>query len=268
MELTRFYAWKRLETSHVRAIRDVLGKTFNWEFAYAQYSFCYSDFIYTVDKIVDADNIVLSHGQPMNVHIVLRSQGGRKVSLETRVGNHISLAADNKDEPPERILDALEPVLGLQKITHVSNQPPSSAFIAHVFDDDGQNSASELSYFLSLIGVRCQSGRGFSPGRVSDKVRGRLEAHHLFFAIVTPHQNPTWITQEISTAATLKKPLFILKHSSVELNAGILGDHEYIQFDSGMLSRTFVRILEGIKEVSRSRSEGQLWAQPGPPTPN
>lgn len=265
MQLTRYYSWKRIEIGHIRALRDVLTTTFEWGFAYARYTLYYPDAFYSVDKINDADNVVAQHGQPVHVRVAFSSQSGRTFTLETRIGNHIAIDVDNKDEPPERILDAAEPVLGIERLTEAAHlQTLSSAFIAHVFNDEGHNSANELARFLSLVGLRCYSGRAFSPGRVSDKVNARLSTHDLFFGIVTPHDDHTWITQEIGTAAALHKPVFILKHSAVDLKTGILGDHEYIQFETGAISKTFIPILEGINEISGKATALYPWDHPIP----
>ena len=94
------------------------------------------------------------------------------------------------------------------------------------FTDDGTSYANELARFLTLLEIRCESGRAFSPKRVSDKVNARLAKHDMFVAIASPQEDYTWITQEIATAAALKKHVFILKESGVDLKEGILGDHE------------------------------------------
>lgn len=251
MKLTRYYARKPFEAAHIRATRELLSSTFTWDFSYASYALYYRDSFYTVETIKDADKIITENGHPAFIYVALTSRGGRTVHIETRIGNHISISVDNKGDPPEAILDSLETVLGITRLTestHIQNL--SSAFIAHVFDDTGHNAANELARFLSLIGIRCHSGRAFSPNRVSVKVNDRLAAHDLFFGIVTPHNDHTWITQEIATAAALHKPLFILKHNQADLKTGILGDHEYISIGDGSVAKAFIPILEGINQIS------------------
>lgn len=137
--------------------------------------------------------------------------------------------------------------------------PTSTAFIAHAFDDLSHNCANELARFLSLLGIRCYSGRAFAPTRVSDKVNTRLAAYDLFFAIVTPRDDYTWLTQETSTAAALNKPVFILKQSGVSIKEGLLGDQEYISFEDTEISRTFIPILEGINAISGRELEVCPW---------
>ena len=260
MRLTRYYARKPIDISHVRALRDLLKSEFGWNLSYASYTLCYVDAMYSVESIGVADKIVNDHGQPAHVHLAFTSQGGRTFGIETRLGNHISMDVDNKSDPPEKLLTAAESALGIERWADANRfQNPSSAFIAHVFDDEGHVAANELARFLSLLGLRCQSGRAFAPSSVSEKVNSRLIEHDLFFGIVTPQDDQTWITQEITTASVLRKPVFILKHADAELTAGILGDHEYIPFARGALSKTFIAILEGINEIAGRATKLYPW---------
>jgi hypothetical protein len=261
MKLRRFYAKKPIELAHVRAVRDVLKNTFNWNITAAQYHLFYQFATYTVKAIDEADKVVKDNGQPINFWVMYSTQAGRTLDIETRDAARISIDVHNLADPPEQILNAIEPVLGLEVVDQMtSGAPASTAFIAHVFDEPSQNYANELARFLSLLSIRCYSGRAFSANRVSDKVNSRLAERDLFFSIVTPHDDFTWVTQEISTAAARSKPLFILKQNGVALKEGLLGDHEYIPFASGELSRTFIPILEGINELCGRQSSMFPWA--------
>lgn len=143
-------------------------------------------------------------------------------------------------DPHSKILDAVEPVLSVERLDEVPGASRiTSAFIAHAFDDEGSRYAHEVTLFLQLIGIRSESGRAFEPKRVSDKVLQRLARHDMLVAIATPQQDHTRITQEITTAAALGKHLFILKHADASLKEGILGDHEVIPFPNGHVSSAF-----------------------------
>ena len=251
MQLTRYYKKKQIEGGHIRGIRDLLSNSFDWSFARANYSLYYPPSQhYSIDAIKEVDAVIAKHGQPTDVFLMFTSQGGRICNIETRVKDRISVQVDNKGDAPEKVLDALEPVLSLELLGELTTgQQISSAFVAHGFTDEGTTYANELARFLALLGIRCYSGRSFSTGRLSDKVSIRLGKHDAFFAIVTPQEDHTWITQEIATAAALKKPLFILKRLGVTLKEGILGDQEFIAFPEGHLSKAFIPILEGLSEL-------------------
>ena len=83
----------------------------------------------------------------------------------------------------------------------------------------------------------------------------------MFVAIATPQEDSTWIIQEITTAATLDKYVFILKEADVTLKEGILGDHEYIPFPKDQLSKTFIPILEGLNELCGRTANLCSWGE-------
>lgn len=261
MRLTRFYEIKPLDSAAIRAIRDLLSKSHGWGFAKASYTIYYPGEFFVIDTIDEVDKQVKSKGQPKDWVVYFTSEGGRTCNLDTRqgrVGAGMYLEVNNRDKPPEEILDSIEPVLSLKKIDEVpSDRTIKSAFVAHSFGDDGQSYAMELSRFLGLLGIKCQSGRGFAPKSVSEKVMNRLERHDILMAIVTDQDDMTWLTQELSTAHALKKSIFILKSTDADLKSGILGDHEYIAFPPKQLSRSFIPILEGLAEL-RGEESGYL----------
>ena len=253
MALTRYYKKKTLDAGHIRGVRDVLSSSFDWGFASAEYDLYYPSERWSLTKIKEVDSVVADHGQPTAVYVALKSQGGRSFILDTRDPGRISIDVYNKGDSPTTILDAMEPVLALEALGDVSRDIQiKSAFLAHGFNDQGTQYANELARFLGLLGIQCESRRAFAPSRVSDKVTSRLAKHDMFVAIASPQEDYTWITQEIATAAALKKHVFVLKQSDVSLKEGILGDHEYIPFPEGQLSKAFIPILEGMAAVHES----------------
>ncbi|HEY4233044.1 MAG TPA: hypothetical protein VGM76_06445 [Lacipirellulaceae bacterium] len=259
MILTRYYARKPLEIAHVRAARDLLTSKYNWSLSTAKYGLHYVSGHYSVDGIDEADKVVAVNGPPNDFLIQFISQGGRTLTIDTRKPIPISIELNNRSDAPEPLLSAIETVFGLQPLAESSTGRATSAFIAHSFDGQAQNLANELARFLTLLGIRCSSGRAFTPTRVSDKVSTRLAAHDLFFAIVTPSEDHTWLTQEISTAAAYSKPVFVLTQSDVEFKPGLLGDQEYIPFAPGELSMSFIPILEGVNAIAGVASELFPW---------
>jgi hypothetical protein len=216
-----------------------------------------------VEKIDDADKIVASNGQPADFEVRFTSRGGRTILINTLIPSRIYIEVNNRSDPPEPILNAVETVCGLKPLAESTRGPASTAFIAHAFNDLSQHLANELARFLSLLGIRCYSGRAFAPTRVSEKVNSRLVAHDLFFAIMTPDDDYTWLTQETSTAAANSKPVFILKQADAELTPGLLGDQEYIPFAPGEFAKTFIPILEGINATSGRHPELFPWQSSG-----
>jgi hypothetical protein len=103
--------------------------------------------------------------------------------------------------------------------------------------------------FLSLLQFEVSTGEGFSPERISKKVKQRLTSQEVVIVIVSKKGDITWLIQEATGAAFVEKPLILLIEKGVEFKAGILGDLEYIEFPQGHISVTFIPILEGLQEL-------------------
>lgn len=149
------------------------------------------------------------------------------------------------------ILDHIVSFLGL-----LPDQDPSrkrrlgrSAFVAHRFDSEGEQVADRLARFLALLGFDVKTGRGFSPGSVSEKVRKRIEKQSVVFVLLTPGDDLTWLTQESIIAFAQDKPLFVLRDTRVQMKPAILGDLEYISFTAPSVETCFIPILEGMREL-------------------
>jgi len=124
-----------------------------------------------------------------------------------------------------------------------------SVFIAHSFDEGGRSYAYQLMKFFSLIGFEIATGEGFSPEKVSSKVKRRLQAQEIVTVILSDKQDATWLTQEIVGADFNQKPIILLVEEGVEFKPGILGDLEYIPFPKNLISEAITPILEGLREL-------------------
>jgi hypothetical protein len=250
MILKRFYRHGDVNTGTVRAIRDALRSTLDWVFAKAEYRLYYPGEEFTLHKIDDVGKIAKERGQPASLWVALTSEGGRTFVLDARNPKYVTIEVNNLEDPPYKVFDTIEPDLKLEVMDNVPTiKTVVSAFVAHVFSDEGHSCANEVSHFLELNGIRPYSGRSFAPTSISDKVQARLAKHDIVIAILTDTDDPTWLMQEMAAAVALNKPLFILKQEDVKLKAGILGDIEYIPFPKGQISKTFIPILEGLMEL-------------------
>jgi hypothetical protein len=161
------------------------------------------------------------------------------------------LTLDLESKSPEAPLKSCMDLLGLRprSPTPSPNNLPRTAFIAHRFDEAGQDVADKVARFLSLLGFDCQTGRGYAPRSVAEKVKERLAGQAVVVAIMTPGDDATWLTQESLLGSITGKPLMILKESKAEFKAGILSDHEYIPFTGRHVEQTFIPLLEGLREL-------------------
>ena len=124
-----------------------------------------------------------------------------------------------------------------------------TVFIAHRFDERGQEADSKVARFLELLGFRVVTGRGFAPTPIAEKVKGRLTSQAIVIAILTTGDDSTWLVQESLLANLGGKPLFLLKEEGTSFKPGLLADVEYIPFESHAIEKAFIPLLEGLREL-------------------
>jgi hypothetical protein len=168
----------------------------------------------------------------------------------------ITLGMD-KAENILRMFSKIEETLSLEPVKPGILQEERSfqrrtAFLAHSFDQTGKSYAYELIKFLNLLGFEVATGEGFSPERISKKVKERLISQEVVIVIVSKNEDITWLIQEATGATFVEKPLILLVEEGIELKLGIFGDLEYIRFSVSHITTTFVPILEGFKELGYS----------------
>jgi hypothetical protein len=176
--------------------------------------------------------------------------------FEFRLSSKLLRIEFNRCDPitARRTITAIEEALQLKPTTPPSVAEKSvskrrSVFIAHAFDERGRNCAFLLTKLLSLLRFQVVSGEGFSPESVSAKVRRRLSAQGVVVAVLSRAEDQAWLTQEMTAADVLNKPLIVMVQSDVPFKPGILGDIEYIRFPPGQIEAAFVPLLEGLEEI-------------------
>ncbi len=208
----------------------------------------------TFDSVDEAIANVRKHGPPKRYSINLTTSGGSKsfsLSRDRNIHDEQYLVVGMNGVEDSAQLDGIVELFGLtpDELATFQSVPSRTAFVAHKFDRTGNEAADKLARFLELLGFAVQTGRGYAPGPISEKVLARIERQSTIFAILTPGDDNTWLTQESIVAEVQDKPLFILKERTAEFKPGILADHEFIPFENSGLEATFVPILEGLREL-------------------
>jgi hypothetical protein len=160
---------------------------------------------------------------------------------------YIMLDAPSPLKPLESVME----LLGLtpDQEACIRSRPEKTAFIAHRFDNVGNDLADKLARFLELLGFSVATGRGFSPTSIAEKVKKRIEEKAMVLVILTPGSDDTWLIQESILGSITGKPIIILKDTSSSFKAGILSDLEYIPFISPDIESCFIAVLEGLREL-------------------
>lgn len=163
------------------------------------------------------------------------------------------------------LCDLIEHELGLD-VTRRVIEPPTperSAFVAHSFDDMGEETARVASHLLELLDFKVVTGKRYSSRSISEKVKGRVREQGIVICIVTKKWETTegeslpaqWVIQEAAFTEGLGKPLFLFLEEGIKKDLGIHGDIEYIPFSAGNLTEPLVKLIDGLKELGYEFSD-------------
>lgn len=118
-----------------------------------------------------------------------------------------------------------------------------SIFVAHRFDDHGNEVASIISRYCSLLGFDVKDGMGYESRLIPDKVIDRIQSQDIFIVIFTQGKHD-WLISEMAYAKGLDKYIVVLADGSLEIAKGIVGsDFEYISFPADNPYRCLIDIL-------------------------
>ena len=112
---------------------------------------------------------------------------------------------------------------------------------------------TQITRFLELLDIEVISGASYEPRRVTEKVRSRLSSNIDFVVyLVTKDGETAWTRDELITGLGVDAHLVPIVESGAKMEIGILGDLEYIPFESGHISDAFVRLLEAVRFIQNT----------------
>lgn len=127
-----------------------------------------------------------------------------------------------------------------------------TAFVGHSFASIDKTIVSAVTRALEAIGVTVVTGEKPRAERISDKVKGLIDAQHIFVGIFTRRDRlvgkkewstSAWVIDEKAYASRTKK-LILLKEAAVESIGGIQGDYEFIEFQRDKFEEAIVSLLQ------------------------
>lgn len=114
-----------------------------------------------------------------------------------------------------------------------------SIFLAHRFDDYGNNQAEILNKFLRRLGFDVKEGSGYEAKDIPDKVADKIKAQDILICLVTPGES-SWILSEVAFAKGKNKYIIIVCQDDVVFNKGIIGsDYEHMLFPKNNVEKSF-----------------------------
>lgn len=116
-------------------------------------------------------------------------------------------------------------------------------FLAHRFDEAGNEICSRLNTFLKRLGFDVKEGAGYEARNIPEKVTRKIKEQDIFICLVTPGDS-SWILSEASTAKALNKYMIIVSQMGIEFSKGILGqDYEYLEFPDENIEKIYSKLL-------------------------
>lgn len=123
------------------------------------------------------------------------------------------------------------------------NNLKKTIFIAHRFDNVGNEIAGIISKFCSLLGFDVKDGMGYESRLIPDKVVDRIQSQDIFIVIFTQGKHD-WLLSEMAYAKGLNKYIVVLVDSSIDVSKGIVGnDFEHISFPSENIYKCLIDLL-------------------------
>jgi len=182
-----------------------------------------------------------------------------RVRLDFRPGIAMQWVSRLEEATSLELCDLIERELGLEAKRRIIEPPTPerSAFVAHSFDDVGEETARVVSHLLELLDFDVITGKRYSSKSISEKVKARVREQGIVICILTKKWETTegeslaaqWVIQEAAYSEGLGKPLFLFLEEGVSQDLGIHGDIEYIPFSAGNLTEPLLKLMEGLKEL-------------------
>jgi hypothetical protein len=170
--------------------------------------------------------------------IVAIDKSGLDVTIESTDLNIISAFHERAKE----FFQASNPLEGIERPV-TKRDLKKTIFLAHRFDEYGNEVSGRLNTFLTRLGFQVLEGSGYEASDIPDKVMRKIRSQDIFICAVTPGDS-SWILSEAAAAKALNKYVIITCQSGVDFNKGILGqDYEYIQFPDDLIEKTYSSLL-------------------------
>lgn len=118
-----------------------------------------------------------------------------------------------------------------------------TVFLAHRFDNMGNQIFSKLNGFLVRLGFQVLEGSGYEGKDIPDKVMTKIKTQDICICLVTPGDT-SWILSEAATAKALNKYIILICQSGTQFKKGIIGeDYEYLEFSEDKIETIYSDLL-------------------------
>jgi len=162
----------------------------------------------------------------------------------------------SKAYPPEKTIPGI--IKRIEKLESAVFDPGNRlrCFLSYRFSVENNTVAQQVKKFLELLDIEVTTGEAYEPRKVSDKIVAKIEKGlDLIVLLVTADGESMWTRDEIATANERGAHIVPVVQNGAKFEAGIFGDHEWIPFEAGHISDSFIKILEAVHYIRRKRVE-------------
>lgn len=108
----------------------------------------------------------------------------------------------------------------------------------------------QLKEFLSLIEIEIVTGNDYEPRRISEKVLGKIdESIDFVICLISTNGESLWTRDEIASISQKGGHVVPIIERGASFQGGIFGDLEYIEYEPGHISDSFVKLLQGVRYI-------------------
>jgi hypothetical protein len=152
-----------------------------------------------------------------------------------------------------RLVIPLKQMRGESRPASLPSEFAPTAFVAHSFSDEDMPVVASVIGLLEALGIQVVTGERPRASSVSEKVKVRIEAQHIFVGIFTRRDKLSgktewvtspWLIDEKAYAVGQGKSLILLRERGVSSLGGIQGDYEYIEFSRADLESLMIQLLQ------------------------
>ena len=134
---------------------------------------------------------------------------------------------------------------------YLDNNENLRCFISYRFNPKSKALVLELTRFLELLNVDVITGLGYEPRKVSEKVLSRLENIDFAIYLITDEGESTWIRDELAVSIGKGYNIIPLVENNAKMENGILGDWEYVPYETNHIGDTFISLIEAINFIRK-----------------
>ena len=170
------------------------------------------------------------------------------------IEDSLQLVRTELSEHKEMEIIAIEERLRALEDHQNQDKQQLSCFLSYRFNSRSKALALELTRFLDLLGVKVITGAGYEPRRLDEKVITRLEQPLDFFIyLIIMDGESTWTRDELAYSLAKGYAVVLLVESGSQIEKGLLGDWEYIEFEGDHIGDSFIGILEALQYIKREK---------------